>query len=169
MPLVTRMFASSEHAWDPMASSSVNFCRKTRTVPVSNPGHLQCLDAIYGGNGKRQWTSERYVIGRTHASVSSEQAWEPTASSSVNVCRKTSTVHFPEEAPSELRHHLQCQPVRKTTRREKWHWSHAWQCFKRTSKGVNLNGILECKMSVLKPAHVTLLQQAVPLDPPAVL
>ena len=28
MPLVTRVFASSEHAWDPMASSSVNFCRK---------------------------------------------------------------------------------------------------------------------------------------------
>jgi hypothetical protein len=33
MPLVTRVFASSEHAWDPMASSSVNFCRKKRTVP----------------------------------------------------------------------------------------------------------------------------------------
>jgi hypothetical protein len=32
MPMVTRMFASSEHAWDPMASSSVDFCRKTRTV-----------------------------------------------------------------------------------------------------------------------------------------
>jgi hypothetical protein len=28
------MFASSEYAWDPMASSSVNFCRKTRTVPL---------------------------------------------------------------------------------------------------------------------------------------
>jgi hypothetical protein len=28
------MFASSEHAWDPMASSSVNFCRKTCTVPT---------------------------------------------------------------------------------------------------------------------------------------
>jgi hypothetical protein len=34
IPLVTRVFASSEHAWDPMASSSVNFCRKTRTVPA---------------------------------------------------------------------------------------------------------------------------------------
>jgi hypothetical protein len=33
MPLVTRMFASSELAWGPMASSSVNFCPKTRTVP----------------------------------------------------------------------------------------------------------------------------------------
>jgi hypothetical protein len=33
MPLVTRVFASSEHAWDPMASSSVNSYRKTRTVP----------------------------------------------------------------------------------------------------------------------------------------
>jgi hypothetical protein len=27
MPLVTRVFASSEHAWDPKASSSVTFCR----------------------------------------------------------------------------------------------------------------------------------------------
>jgi hypothetical protein len=27
------MFASSEHVWDPMASSSVTFCRKTRTIP----------------------------------------------------------------------------------------------------------------------------------------
>jgi hypothetical protein len=33
MSLVTRVFASSEHAWDPMASSSVKFCQKTRTVP----------------------------------------------------------------------------------------------------------------------------------------
>jgi hypothetical protein len=32
MPLVTRLLASSELAWGPMASSSVNFCRKTRTV-----------------------------------------------------------------------------------------------------------------------------------------
>jgi hypothetical protein len=32
MPLGTGMFASSEHAWDQMASSSVNFGRKTRTV-----------------------------------------------------------------------------------------------------------------------------------------
>jgi hypothetical protein len=34
MALVTCMFASSEHAWDPMASSSVDFCLKTRTVHV---------------------------------------------------------------------------------------------------------------------------------------
>jgi hypothetical protein len=33
MPLVTRMFASSEHAWDPMASSSARSCSKTRTAP----------------------------------------------------------------------------------------------------------------------------------------
>jgi hypothetical protein len=33
MPLVTRIFASNEHAWDPMASSSANSCRKTNTVP----------------------------------------------------------------------------------------------------------------------------------------
>jgi hypothetical protein len=59
MPLVTRVFASSEHAWDPMASSSVNFCRKTRTVPNvcqlydelgAGLAGLQCLDAIYSVN-----------------------------------------------------------------------------------------------------------------------
>jgi hypothetical protein len=33
MPLVTRMIASSEQAWNPMASSSAKFCLKTRTVP----------------------------------------------------------------------------------------------------------------------------------------
>jgi hypothetical protein len=43
MPLVTRVFASSEHAWDPMASSSVNFCRKKRTVPLN----AQDRDAQY--------------------------------------------------------------------------------------------------------------------------
>jgi hypothetical protein len=34
MTLVTRMFTSSVlQAWDPMASSSADFCRKMRTVP----------------------------------------------------------------------------------------------------------------------------------------
>ena len=33
MPLVTRLLASSEQAWEPMVSSSVNSCQKTRTVP----------------------------------------------------------------------------------------------------------------------------------------
>jgi hypothetical protein len=33
MLFVTRMFVSSEHVWDPTASSSVTSCRKTRTVP----------------------------------------------------------------------------------------------------------------------------------------
>jgi hypothetical protein len=43
MPLVTRVFAASEHVWDPMASSSVNFCRKTRTV-------LHCVLVCEGGD-----------------------------------------------------------------------------------------------------------------------
>jgi hypothetical protein len=55
MPLVTRGFASSEHAWDPMASSSVNFCRKTRTVPqrtlrtVLSPRVGSALDLPFSG------------------------------------------------------------------------------------------------------------------------
>jgi hypothetical protein len=35
MPLVTRMFAL-KHAWDPMASSSVNFCRKRAPCHLSS-------------------------------------------------------------------------------------------------------------------------------------
>jgi hypothetical protein len=33
--LVTRLLASSEQVWESMASSSVDFCRKTRTVHCS--------------------------------------------------------------------------------------------------------------------------------------
>jgi hypothetical protein len=41
MPLVARMFASSEHAWDPMASSSATHVRLKRTCMGSN-GILEC-------------------------------------------------------------------------------------------------------------------------------
>jgi hypothetical protein len=44
MPLVTRMFASSEHAWDQMASSSAKFCLKTRTVPTAASQQNSCHD-----------------------------------------------------------------------------------------------------------------------------
>jgi hypothetical protein len=37
MLLVTRTLASSEQAWEPMASSRVNSCRKTRTLQQSQP------------------------------------------------------------------------------------------------------------------------------------
>jgi hypothetical protein len=39
-------------------------------------------------------------IGRTHGSASSEQAWESMATSSVNFCRKTRTVHVARLPPS---------------------------------------------------------------------
>jgi hypothetical protein len=56
MVLVTRLLASSEQAWEPMASSSVNFCRKTRTVRevnmclpvVCRELGLQCGDRVHG-------------------------------------------------------------------------------------------------------------------------
>jgi hypothetical protein len=57
MPLVTCGFASSEHVWDPMASSSAKFCLKTRTVQRWGFDHaipylgLQCVDAIECANG----------------------------------------------------------------------------------------------------------------------
>jgi hypothetical protein len=44
MPLATRMFASSEHAWDPMASSRVDFCRKNaHRTPTKRSPHLSAL------------------------------------------------------------------------------------------------------------------------------
>jgi hypothetical protein len=47
-------------------------------------------------------------------------------------------------APAMFGRNLQCRLVRGVDTREEWHWSHAWQRFKRC-KGVKLNGILECK------------------------
>jgi hypothetical protein len=41
---------------------------------------------------KCRWTPERNAIGHTHVRASSEQAWDPMASSSANSCSKTSTV-----------------------------------------------------------------------------
>jgi hypothetical protein len=42
------------------------------TPTFSCPGWcLQCLDAMYGGNGKRQRTPERNAIGHTHGNASS--------------------------------------------------------------------------------------------------
>jgi hypothetical protein len=38
-------------------------------------------------------TPERNAIGHTHVRASSEHAWDPTASSSAIICRKTRTVH----------------------------------------------------------------------------
>jgi len=46
MPLVTRMFASSEQACEPMASSSVNSSRKTRAVPLLFPGEAEVLALV---------------------------------------------------------------------------------------------------------------------------
>jgi hypothetical protein len=50
MPLVTRMFASSEQAWDPMASSGVNVCRKTRTVLQKRALGLACVMVVTRGH-----------------------------------------------------------------------------------------------------------------------
>jgi hypothetical protein len=68
MPLVTRMLASSEHGWDPMASSSAKSCSKTRTVlccllrstaSKSEINHCRCLqhcDRVHGNSCQRKDT-----------------------------------------------------------------------------------------------------------------
>jgi hypothetical protein len=48
VPLVTRKFASSEHAWDPMASSSSKFCLKTGTVHHKRDGSSSDLQIGVG-------------------------------------------------------------------------------------------------------------------------
>jgi hypothetical protein len=52
-------------------------------VPFVFGRNLQC-QPVRGVNTR----GECLAIGHTHARASSEQAWEPTASSSVNTCRK---------------------------------------------------------------------------------
>jgi hypothetical protein len=64
-----------------MVGQMANKLCRTREVAV-----LQCLDGVYGGNGKRQWTLEKNAIGHKRGRASSEQA------SSVNFRRKTRTV-----------------------------------------------------------------------------
>ena len=48
--------------------------------------------------------------------------------------------------------------------RDKCHWSHAWQRFKRRSKGVGTNGIFECKL-LSKNAHRTAAATRWPYNP----
>jgi hypothetical protein len=143
-----RMLTSSEHAWDPMASSSVSFRQKnthracnvnyrhelvasvqdcnrslqrghhyytlqsgverilqhSKIAWLCNTGHgygrcvieyLQCLDGIYRGEPVRGVNS-REECHWLHACKSFKRAgvaWDPMASSSVNFCRKTRTIH----------------------------------------------------------------------------
>jgi hypothetical protein len=45
-------------------------CDCTEDSPHRHHHHhhyLQCLDGVYGGNGKRQWTPERNALGNTCA------------------------------------------------------------------------------------------------------
>jgi hypothetical protein len=79
-------------------------------------------------------------------------AYNPNAAESM-VKMRTVPPH-PAGWPSLLRQNLQCQPVRGVNTREEWHWSHAWQRFKRRSKGAKLNGILESANYVRKTRTV---------------
>jgi hypothetical protein len=174
--------SSSKH-WlqaKPILSPLIEF---QRTNHLENQReHLQCLNAIYSVNWLEKWTPERNAIGRTHVRASSEHAWDPMASPSVNFCRKkknrttlaaanapasmyswtmpsssplckaaslyskNSRIKNPQPVkvalrinnhrnqpivrPSVFRRNLQCEPVGKWTR-EECQWSHACKSFKR--------------------------------------
>ena len=87
-----------------------------------------------------------------HTRASSEQAWEPMASSSTKFCRKKRTVHHhaqQEIGPSctstfSVWTEYTVPAGKRAITQQEYHWSHAWQRFKR-SKGVKLNDILEGK------------------------
>jgi hypothetical protein len=78
---------------------------------------LQCCDVIESANSKWQWTPERHDIG-SHACwlhASSQQAWDPIASSSATFSRKTRTVHTTNcsdgyERNQQLRIVAHCNP-----------------------------------------------------------
>jgi hypothetical protein len=74
MPLVTRMFASIEHAWDPMAFSSVNFCRKR--APYSNRSfayphwHLP-TSCVHRRHFADSWIGSQKVVSTDTSAVNS--------------------------------------------------------------------------------------------------
>jgi hypothetical protein len=64
---------------------SINTFRSIRSTPPAP--YLQRFDGVYGSTGKRS-EHPRGMPLVARLLDSSEQAWEPMASSSVNVCRK---------------------------------------------------------------------------------
>jgi hypothetical protein len=81
--LITESIAQAErtpYTWSEMSASSTSFVARTTiensryesksinplTVSVTSPPAV-CLDGIYGGDGKRQWNSERHVIDHRYA------------------------------------------------------------------------------------------------------
>jgi hypothetical protein len=83
MPLVTCMLASSEQAWEPMASSDVNSCRKrapyTPLRIALNAMKPMMIPSVFEPNLKCQSVSERQPERNVRKLM---------ASSSGNVCRK---------------------------------------------------------------------------------
>jgi hypothetical protein len=145
-----------------MASSSVNFYRKNRTVQSGTSDGiwcLQCFDMIYDGNDKHSGLPRGMPLG-TRMFASKEHVWDPMASSRANVCSKTRTVRWFLLQRFQIKHsfershegnnkheivRLRClDAIYSVTRCEEWipreecYWSYAWQRFKR-SKGVELN------------------------------
>jgi hypothetical protein len=67
-------------------------------VHAQSIGVAVSAPSVFGRNlqpaGKRSEHPRGMLLNHTHAKVSSEQAWEPMASSGVNFCRKTRTVRW---------------------------------------------------------------------------
>ena len=107
----TRMFASSEHEWDPMASSSAESCSKTRTVPstlflVTNFIRSAffslrlswsfdvATECMHGGTSKAVDTQRGMLPEHTHGRDSTPTTpWDPRARGFANRSLNPSTVH----------------------------------------------------------------------------
>jgi hypothetical protein len=182
----THTRASSEHAWDPMASSSAKFCLKTQTPYSSRNPMLLTLTQ------QNPWLKTRTVpyektcprmLGRrtrrrqqgcqssahcTHPGSAGTMSHHTpprraltlrTASGTSKQCSRDDS--WPWWCAAKLNHlrafsvserFMMTTVVSSGRSREEWHWSHAWQSFKRTCVGSN--GILECRF-VPENAHRT--------------
>jgi hypothetical protein len=132
---------STEQAWNPMASSSVNFCRKARTVHST-----QCYAIDRDQTVAMCPLMGHYLqakpTGTSEAGPSTRARCRTRASPSL-VRRQT--------APSVVGPNLPYQqPVRGVHSREECYWSHA--CSLQTC--VRSNGILECNF-LSENAHRT--------------
>jgi hypothetical protein len=112
----------------------VSYTKLSYDCPVCLKGHC---------HGSENRLDNRITSRSSHCQMLSHQV----------IITVDDSTSIPVGAPSAFGRNLQCQPVRGVNTREEWHWSHAWQRFKR-SKGVKLNGTTPWEGKFLsKTAH----------------
>jgi hypothetical protein len=151
--------SSGAKAWEPMASSSAKFYRKTRTAP-SNYIARQSLGLVTESKNEAPHHPSTTCHG-------SSQGWARDFGDRIHGAERIAPAFNYMQpvakfwvvvigSPSVFGRNLQCELVRKGNTREECHWSHACASLKRA--GVGTNGILEWKF-LSENAHRTLGSQ----------